>query len=158
MPASDAVPLGGTPPTAAHFLLEVDGLSIGTFGRVGGLQLTVSVDEYAEGGVNGYVHRFPGRMHWPNLVFSRGLTDSDNLLDWVNRSAGDGFEAAGGKLVPSTASVTLLDVAGTRLRSYEIEGAFPVRWTGPTLDAGEAEALTEELEVTHTGFRSSTAS
>lgn len=158
MPASDAIPLGGTPPTAAHFLLEVDGLSIGTFGRVGGLQLTVSVDEYAEGGVNGYVHRFPGRVQWPNLVFSRGLTESDNLLDWVNRTAGDGFEAAGGKLVTSTASVTLLDVAGTRLRSYEIEGAFPVRWTGPTLDTGDSTALTEELEVTHTGFRSSTAS
>jgi phage tail-like protein len=154
MPAPDAIPLGGTPPTAAHFLLEVDGLSIGTFGRVGGLQLTVSVDEYAEGGVNGYVHRFPGRMHWPNLVFSRGLTESDNLLDWVHRTAGDGFEAAGAKLVASTASVTLLDVAGTRLRSYEIEGAFPVRWTGPTLDTGDASALTEELEVTHTGFRS----
>jgi phage tail-like protein len=156
MPAPDAIPLGGTPPTAAHFLLEVDGLSIGTFGRVGGLQLTVSVDEYAEGGVNGYVHRFPGRIHWPNLVFSRGLTESDNLLDWVNRTAGDGFEAAGSKLVASTASVTLLDVAGTRLRSYDVEGAFPVRWTGPTLDTGDSTALTEELEVTHTGFRSRT--
>jgi phage tail-like protein len=156
MPALDATPLGGTPPTAANFLLEVDGMSIGTFGRVGGLQLTVSVEEYAEGGVNGYVHRFPGRVQWPNLVFSRGLTESDNLLDWVKRTAGDGFEAAGGKLVVSTASVTLLDVAGTRLRSYEVEGAFPVRWTGPTLVAGDPSALTEELEVTHTGFRSST--
>jgi phage tail-like protein len=156
MPASDAVSLGGTPPTAAHFLLEVDGMSIGTFSRVSGLQLTVSVDEYAEGGVNGYVHRFPGRVSWPNLVFSRGLTESDNLLDWVNSTAGDGFEAAGGKLVTSTASVTLLDVAGTRLRSYELEGAFPVRWAGPTLDAGATGVLTEELEVTHTGFRSRT--
>jgi phage tail-like protein len=158
MVTTDAAPLGGTPPTAASFLLEVDGVAIGAFRTVSGLELTVSVEEYAEGGSNGFAHRFPGRMQWPNLVFSRGLTDSDALFAWAGRTAGDGFQAAGGKLVRSTAAVTVLDHGGTRLRSYEVEGAFPVRWSGPRLCAGEATALTEELEVTHTGFRSRNAS
>ncbi|MDQ1249290.1 MAG: hypothetical protein QG597_3664, partial [Actinomycetota bacterium] len=86
---TEAVALGGVTPTASSFLLEVDGVPIGAFRALSGLELTVSVEEYEEGGVNGFTHRFPGRMTWPNLVFSRGLTDSDALFAWVRRSAGE---------------------------------------------------------------------
>jgi phage tail-like protein len=153
---TDVEALGGQPPVAANFVLEVDGVAIGMFGRVRGLEVSIEVEEYAEGGANGFVHRLPGQMRWPSLIFSRGLTDSDNLFEWMNKSAGSGFQAAGGKLERKTAAVTVLDAAGNRLRSYAIEGAFPVRWTGPTLDTLDGTPLSEELEVTHHGFRSDT--
>ncbi|GAB3248654.1 phage tail protein [Kineosporia babensis] len=156
MAPGDLDSLGGQPPVAKDFVLEVDGLEIGMFGRVSGLEVSIEVDEYAEGGVSGFVHRFPGQMRWPNLVFSRGLARSDNLFTWMEKSAGAGFQAAGGKLVRNTASVTVLDAARTRLRAYEIEGAFAVRWSGPSLDTLDGTMLSEELEVAHNGFRSST--
>lgn len=158
MSPADSEALGGQPPVAANFLLEVDGIEIGMFQRVQGLEVRVEIEEYAEGGVSGFVHRFPGQMHWPSLIFSRGLTNSDNLFEWMNRSAGNGFQAAGGKLERRTASVTVLSTTGQRLRSYAIEDAFPVRWTGPTLDTLDSAALSEEIEVTHHGFRSTTMS
>ncbi len=156
MAPADAESLGGQPPVAANFVLEVDGVAIGMFKRVQGLEVTVEVVEYAEGGVSGFVHRLPGQMRWPSLIFSRGLTNSDSLFEWMNQSAGNGFHAAGGKLERKTASVTVVDPRGKRLRSYAIEDAFPVRWTGPTLDSLDGSALSEELEVTHHGFRSAT--
>ncbi|MGN6242851.1 MAG: phage tail protein [Motilibacteraceae bacterium] len=152
MPASDMTALGGEPPVSAAFLLEVDGVPIGTFRSVRGLEVTLTVEEYAEGGTNGYVHQFPGQMRWPNLVFSRGLTQSDALFSWMQKSAGEGFQGAGGKLQRATASVTVLDFGGNRLRSYELSGAFPVRWSGPSLSVDESAPLTEELEVAHSGF------
>ncbi len=155
-PQADAQPLGGQPPVSSSFLLEVDGVPIGTFGSVRGLEVTVSVEEYAEGGQNGYVHQFPGQMRWPPLIFSRGLTDSDALFTWMQKTAGEGFDGAGGKLTVATAAITVLDVAGTRLRSYDVTGAFPVRWTGPVLDVTDGSPLTEELEVVHRGFRART--
>ena len=41
--------------------------------------------EYAEGGNNDFVHRLPGRLHYPNLVLSWGLVSSEILLQWFWR-------------------------------------------------------------------------
>jgi phage tail-like protein len=149
--------LGGDPPVANNFLFEVDGVEIGSFKEVSGLELTVATHEYVEGGQNQYVHRLPGVIRWPNLVFQRGLVNSDALFAWVGRSSGDGFAGQENSLTRATGAVTLVDRQGTRLRSWELEGVFAVRWSGPRLSAGLAESLVETLEVAHNGFRSSTS-
>jgi phage tail-like protein len=146
--------LGGSPAIASNFVLELDGCPIGMFGSVQGLTMSVAVETYVEGGVTGFVHKFPGQMQWPNLVFSRGLTDTNNLFAWMNKSAGHGFQAEGGKLERSNGSVVLFDLAGKELRRYSFEGAFPVRWSGPALDVNTGTPLSEELEIAHLGFRS----
>lgn len=153
MTSSDVGSLSAAPPTSANFLLEVAGQQIGTFGTVRGLSVSVSVESYTEGGNTGFIHQFPGQMSWPNLVFSRGLTNSDNLFTWMNKTAGNGFQAAGGKLERTSATVAMLDPSGKRLRSWTFEGAFPIKWTGPDFDVNKGTPVTEELEVAHQGFR-----
>ena len=138
--------------TQASFLFEVDGVQIGHFSEVSGLQVEVGVETLEEGGENGFVHKFPGRMTWPNVVFKRGLTKSNSLFAWLNHSSGEGFAGKGNKLKRSTAAVTLVSGKGTRLRSWEFEGAFPVRWSGPTFAAGSTDGATDELEIAHHGF------
>ena len=64
-----------TSPVAANFLFEVDGVEIGAFKEVTGLQMTVTTHEYVEGGQNQYVQQFPGVIRWPHLVFKRGLVE-----------------------------------------------------------------------------------
>jgi phage tail-like protein len=135
------------------FLFEVDGEEIGSFLEVSGLQVEVEIDSIEEGGNNAFVHKMPGRMTWPNLVFKRGLTKSDNLFTWLQQSAGDGLAANGNKLERKNAAITLLDQKGTRLRTWEVDGAFAVRWQGPTFAAGGDEFASEELEIAHHGFR-----
>ncbi|HSL59139.1 MAG TPA: phage tail protein [Acidimicrobiales bacterium] len=141
-------------PFSATFLVEVDGHPVGEFAEVSGLELTVDTsDEYEEGGQNGYVHKLPGRISWPNLVLKRGVTENHELLDWVMRSSGEGFAAGGNRVERTTAAVTLVAPDGTRLRAWEFEDAFPVRWSGPNLSAGSADPAIEELEIAHHGFR-----
>lgn len=137
----------------AHFLFTVDGIDLGWFTSVTGLEVSIETQDIVEGGQNNYAHRLPGRMSWPNVVFTRGLTDSDNLLDWFNESSGEQFAANKNKLERSTASIALLSAAGDRLRSWDIDGAFPVRWSGPSFAADTNGAAAEELEITHHGFR-----
>ncbi len=150
------VPLGGDAPVSANFLFEVDGVEIGHFVEVTGLELTVSTQEYVEGGQNQYVHRFPGVIRWPNLVFRRGLVNSDALFGWVARSSGEGFAGNQNTLNRSTGAVTVVDHRGQRLRSWELEGVFAVAWAGPRLSVDVSEALVETLEVAHNGFRAKT--
>jgi phage tail-like protein len=151
-------PLGGELPLAERFLFEVDGVEIGVFREVTGLQVTIHVEELAEGGQNGYVHKLPSHMTWPNLVFRRGLTQSDALFDWMSKSSGEGFAGNSNKLTRATGAVTALDATGARLRSWQFQGVFAVRWKGPDFSVGTMQALEEELEVAHHGFKAKTQS
>lgn len=151
-----AKPLGGEVPLSHRFALVVDGIDIGVFMEVSGLEMKVAVEEYAEGGQNGYVHKLPGRITWPNLVFRRGITDSDALFAWVGKSSGEGFAAAGSKLSRTTGAVSLVGHDGKPLRSWSLIDPFPVRWTGPRLSAKESTPLDEEIEVAHHGFTAKT--
>ena len=139
--------------TSATFLFEVDGVEIGRFMEVRGLEVTVETEELHEGGQNSFTHRLPGRMTWPNIVLKRGVTQNDTLLEWLNKSSGEQFAANGNKLQRSTAAVTLIGPSGTRLRSWEFDGAFPVKWTGPNFAVASSDMAVEELEITHHGFR-----
>lgn len=146
----------GEVPVSSNFLFEVDGVQIGAFKEVSGLELRVEIETFEEGGENGFVHQLPGRMSWPNIVLKRGIIQTDALFDWVRKSSGDDFATAGNKLARCTGAVVLMSSQNLRLRSYELQGAFPVRWTGPRLDVSTTEALDEELEVAHHGFVSKT--
>jgi phage tail-like protein len=146
--------LGGDPPVASRFLFEVDGVEIGIFSSVAGLQVSSQTEDLVEGGQNGYVHKLPGRLTWPNIVFKRGLTQADALFDWMQKTSGEGFTAAGNKVARTTGAITVLSTDGSRLRSWNLEAVLPIRWKGPDFDVDSGTPLTEELEVSHNGFRS----
>lgn len=139
--------------TAATFLVEVDGVEIGRFTEITGLQVDVTTEEVAEGGENGYVHKLPGRMSWPNITLKRGITQNDSLLAWLAKSSGEQFAANGNKVARSTAAITLMGPSGKRIRAWEFNGAFPVKWSGPTFATSSSDMAMEELEITHHGFR-----
>lgn len=143
-------------PYSATFRVEVDGKEVGQFTQVSGLELTIDADEIKEGGQNGYVHKVPGRITWPNLILSRGVTQNDMLFSWVNQSGGESFASKGNKVGRSTVAVIMTNQQGKPLRTWDLEGAFPVRWKGPQFSSGGSDQLVEELEITHHGFRSTT--
>jgi phage tail-like protein len=148
----------GSLPMSSNFLFEVDGVEIGSFQEVSGLELNVETEQYEEGGENGFVHQFPGRMSWPHIVLKRGIVQADALFEWVQKSSGEGFATNGNKLTRCTGAIVVIaeDTAHTRMRSWELQGAFPVRWVGPRLAVSVTEALSEEIEVAHQGFKSKT--
>jgi len=138
---------------SATFLFEVDGKEIGRFMEVSGLQVDIEVEQIEEGGQNGFSHKLPGRMSWPNLTLKRGITQNDSLLAWLNQSSGEGFAAAGNSLTRSTAAITLMGAGGKRVRAWNFDGAFQVKWTGPSFAANSNDMAVEELEIAHHGFR-----
>ena len=69
----------------AAFTIEVLGLTLGTFSAVKGLEVSVDVLEYREGGINDVVHRLPGAVTYPNLILTSGLT-SDAVVSWFAKT------------------------------------------------------------------------
>jgi phage tail-like protein len=148
--------LGGDPPVANRFLLEITGIEIGIFKEVTGLQVTVPTDSILEGGQNGYAHKVPKRMEWPNIVLKRGLTQSDALFEWLSKSSGEGFSGNHDKVDFSNGAITAITATGDRLRSWELYRVFPVRWKGPDFSVDSKAPLEEELEIAHHGFKPNT--
>lgn len=139
--------------SASTFLFEVDGVEIGRFMEISGLEVSVETEDVVEGGQNSFVHKLPGRMTWPNITLKRGVTQNDSLLTWLNKSSGEQFAANRNTLTRSTAAITLVGPAGARLRSWNFDGAFPVKWSGPSFAVSSNDMAVEELEIAHHGFR-----
>jgi len=132
------------PVATYNFVLKIPDIdTIGCFSRCSGLELSCEVYEYHEGGNNDFVHRLPGPLRWPNLVLSRGLTNEDALLKW--------FLATHVKA--ERKEITLQLNAGGTTRTWTFADAFPVSWTGPSVDSNGASIATETLEIVHSGLK-----
>ena len=118
---------------------------LGTFTSCQGLAAEYEVLEYAEGGENGFVHRLPGRLRFPNLVLSRAVdAASATVAAWFRRQEE--------QVERTTAIVTAYHPDGRVVAAWVLAGVCPVRWTGPTLTAGGRTVMTETLELAHEGF------
>lgn len=118
---------------------------LGTFTSCQGLAAEYEVFEYPEGGENGFVHRIPGRLRYPNLVLTRALDSSSGAVAaW--------FHSQETKVGRTTAVVTAYDPAGTAVASWSLRDVCPVRWTGPALSSTGNTVATETLELAHHGF------
>ena len=140
-----ALPRRPDPVGELRFKVELPGVDIGRFRECSGLAAEIEVKEYAEGGVNDRMHKLPTRMKYPNLVLKRGITFEDGLLQWLWRTQ---HEA---QLVNVT--VSLVGPDGKAVRSWAFAEAYPVKWTGPTLNASSTQVATETLEIVHGGLQ-----
>ncbi len=134
------------PYLGCNFLVEVEGLLAGGFREVRGLESSLDIKEYAEGGVNGFLRKLPGPVRYPNLVLSRGLIDLETLWVWYD-------DVSRGVMQRRNITLMLLDGRRLPVMWWDIRQALPVKWTGPTFNAGsDTEVATESIELVHEGI------
>lgn len=131
---------------AIRFKVSIDGYgSLGSWSKCEGLSVEYEVFEYQEGGFNDYVHRLPGRRKYPNIKLTRPLDkDSATVVSWISKQVHE--------VERQNAQVSVLDPDGKVVCSWHLDGVCPVKWSGPTLDAGGNQVATETLELAHNGF------
>lgn len=148
-PLSSATGAPGTrndPYLGASFLVEIEGLVVGGFSEVTGLQVETEVEDYREGGENGFVHRLPGPTRYPtNLTLRRGITDVDTLWAWHH-------EVTRGRIVRRNGTIYLLDAQRLPVLSWDFAEAYPVRWSGPDFRADGGAVAVEAVELVHKGI------
>lgn len=125
MPPREPPPLWGT----GHFRVVIGRREVG-FGEVS--RLTSAADPLDE-----------GARRLETVVLRRALSGSRELFDWRRK-------VAGGRDDRRTVTIQLLASAGGEpVVSWRLEGARPVRWSGPSLDAAGNEIAMEELELAY---------
>jgi phage tail-like protein len=133
------------PYQAFNFAVEIEGLLVGGFTEVSGLESDIEVEEYREGGVNGYVHKLPGPARHANLVLSHGLTSISSLWDWY-------YNTTLGTIQRKNGTIVLLDPQQVPVMWWNFRNALPVRWTGPSFNANSDEVAVESVELAHEGL------
>src|ERR671934_1030859 len=110
-----------------HFKITLPGIEVGMFQQCHGLSMEFEVFEWAEGGNNEFVHHLPGRVRYPYLTLTGGLTDQDALQQW--------FWATRQQAQLKEITVELQSSDFQKRRAWTFADAFPVRWSGPTVAA-----------------------
>jgi phage tail-like protein len=129
-----------------RFIVNIDGFgSLGSWTKCDGLAVEYEVFEYQEGGLNEYVHRLPGRRKYSNVKLTRPLDrESQMVVRWVTELST--------RVVRMNAEIVLLDPNDDVVRLWNLHGVYPLKWTGPSLDAAGNQVANETLEFAHNGF------
>jgi len=133
-----------------RFLVEIKGLIVAGFSEVSGLQQEIEIEDYIEGG-NDFVHKLPKGIKHNNLILKRGMTNSDTLWNWYQKTA---------DAILYKKPIPLMDIYVVILNENREESwrfffkdAYPIKWTGPELKGMGNDIAIETLEIVHKGFR-----
>lgn len=122
-------------------------IAVGGFNEVSGLAIETEVETFRAGGVNDHDVMLPGPSKFPTrLVLKRGLADRSFLWEWY-------LCVVQGRILRKDVTVTLRGPSGKDTgRSWKFAQACPIKWTGPSLQAGSAAVAFESIELIHRGY------
>lgn len=121
---------------------------LGGFSDVSGLGTELTMSEYRTGvEKENHVRKVPGIHKVSDVTLKRGLVNSTDLWVWIQdvRRHGPGAKRE--------VKITLRDEAGNDVESWILRGAFPMKYTGPTLAGkGGGDVAMEELVLAADGM------
>src|SRR5215472_10705279 len=117
------------PLSATNFKVEIDGIATEGFLTVSGIEADVTAADYRNGNdKTSSPRKLPGEAKFTNIILKRGMTSDLSLWEWMQ-------ETLNGKLTRKTISVVLLSDAGEEILRFNFRDAWPVKWSGPNLNA-----------------------
>jgi len=132
---------------AYNFLLELGGIVEAGFQEVSGLDATIDSVDYREGNQDLTIRKLPGLVKYSNITLKRGITvDNQAIWDWHETSAK-------GTTDRIQVAIVLVDIDGSTPKvRWELTEAWPLKWTGPSLNASSSAVAIETLEIVHEGI------
>ena len=139
------------PYASFNFLLVIDNVQAGGFAECSGLQMEVKTFDYKEGGRNNTTLKFPEHTSYGNVTLKRGVTISNELINWQLDEAAGRFKRRTSEGI--NFAIVFRDEEGTPVKQWNLVRAFPVKWTGPDMKASGGEIAIESLEIAHEGIQ-----
>jgi phage tail-like protein len=128
------------------FVVEIDGIPSSAFKSVSGLAAEAEVIEYREGSDSlSSSRKLPGRVRYPNVRLSRGLTTTQDLWDWWRT-------VVNGTVDRRNVVIVLLDDSRTPVLRWRLHEAWIAKFEAPDLDATGNEVAIETIELAHEGL------
>ena len=132
-----------------NYLVKFDGSEeFGGFSEVSGLGMDIAVAQYRAGNEpENHPRKIPSMTTVSDVTLRRGIVSSMDLWAWMDDTRRNGPSAK------KNLSITLQDEAHNDVQTWSLTGVFPMRYSGPSLNArGGSEVAVEELVLACESF------
>lgn len=117
----------------------------GAFSECDGLEMSMEVKTFREGGRNTGPLHLTGPVGYAQLTLKRGMTSSLDLWRWFERVSTSGYRG-----VRTTAEITMLAAdAATEQVTFVLTGCLPVKIKAPALNAKDGMLAIEEMQIAY---------
>jgi phage tail-like protein len=124
---------------AFRFIVDIGGEAQAAFTECSLPSIEWEVEEVKEGGLNTYTHQLPGRRKAGKVSLKNGVGKS-SLLDWY-------IQAMSEKFTRKPVAIKLLDGAYQTIMTWNLEEAYPVKWSGPQLKSDANAVAIQTLDL-----------
>lgn len=122
-----------------NFMVEIEGVTVGAFTSVEGLESITEVIEYLDGD-DIILRKRPGITRYSNIVLKRGFINTPELWDW--RQA-----VIDGQIERKSGSIIIADDTAAEIMRFNFFEGWPVRYKLGSFEGEGNDVLIEELEI-----------
>lgn len=133
--------------TANHFYVEMESDLKASFTECSGLDVQIDKEVFSEGGVNEQQRVLLKQVKFGEITLKRGITNDLTFWDWINKILKDG------RAERRNISILVFNQAGETMQAWTLQGAVPVGWKTPTLQADASSVAIEELTLAFEGLQ-----
>jgi phage tail-like protein len=145
MYAKNKLEIRNDPFLSCRFLLEIEGMIVGGFTEIEGLEITTQVETIREGGMNHIEYKLPKMTTYRDLVLKYGVSSVDLLWGWYR-------DVIRGEIKRKNGTIYLLGSDGLPAVWWDFLHAWPVAWHGPNFDASANTVATQSMTLSHQGL------
>lgn len=131
------------------FQLQLEGAVAGFFAECSGIGSEHELVEQKVVDEMGHelVRKIPGRLKWTDITLKRGITSDMAIWEWRQ-------QAVEGKVKDArkNCTVTMMNRDYTPAAIWHFHNAWPIKVTGPNLQADSNDFGVEELTIVHEGM------
>lgn len=133
-----------------------DPTRLGEWSTCKGLKVEFKTEAVKQGGMYDHEVKLPTQVTYGQVVLERAmeLKSSQDLQAWLGRlvKSWANHDASRYPYPLGTATIVLYDASHRTVASWTLQNAYPVSWSGPTLDAKGNTVAIETLTLEHQGF------
>lgn len=133
--------------TTNRFYVEMEKDLKASFTECSGLDVQIDKEVFSEGGVNEQQRVLLKQVKFGEITLKRGMTDDLIFWEWINKLLEDG--------PPERRNINILvfNQAGETMQAWTLQGAIPVAWKTPSLQADSSSVAIEELTLAFEGLK-----
>lgn len=124
---------------AFRFVVSIDGQGQAAFTECTLPVVEWEIERLKEGGTNNFIHQLPGQRKPATVTLKNGVGKSE-LMDWC-------LDIMEGNISRKPVTITLLNSEKKTIMVWDLNDAFPSKWTGPQLQSDSKTLAIQTLEL-----------
>jgi len=133
-----------------RFKVQIEGIQVAAFAEATIPDTTTDPVDYREGTDPVFQRKLSGLTKYGNITLKKGLTDSMDLYNWRKQ-----VEDTGAIKARKTIGLILIDEEGNEKAQWDVQAAWPTKYSSSGFSAKANEVVIETLEIVHEGVKRS---